>query len=101
MLVESQAGNLFKKLFMVLLESVIETSPCGDIRPKIGYMIEYIDNIKNINWCRYVISVIKHTHKNWLRPKRAKRSPYNGPLVFLMICFPCGILEYVIHGLCI
>ena len=52
-------------MFLVLLEStLIEQSTCGMVKSKIGEIIDDLDNVRNVNWCSYVISVLKFAKQN-------------------------------------
>ncbi|KAG6383755.1 hypothetical protein SASPL_156478 [Salvia splendens] len=69
-------------MFIVLLESaLIETSTCGMIKSKIGHIIEDLDNVRNVNWCLYTMSVLKLGMENW---SKTEKNAFAGPLPFLM-----------------
>ncbi|KAG6411684.1 hypothetical protein SASPL_129768 [Salvia splendens] len=83
MLADQEGGPQFKRLFLVLLEStLIEPSTCGMIKSKIGEIVDDLDNVRNINWCSYTISVLKFAMKNW---SKTEKNAFAGPLPFLMI----------------
>lgn len=68
MLADGEGGFWFKRMFMVL--KIIETSTCGTIKSKIGHIIEDLDNVRNVNWCLYTMSVLKLGMENWLKQRR-------------------------------
>ncbi|KAG6416385.1 hypothetical protein SASPL_123814 [Salvia splendens] len=83
MLADKEGGPQFKRLFLVLLESaLIEPSTCGMIKSKIGEVVDDLDNVRNINWCSYTISVLKFAIDNW---SKTEKNAFAGPLPFLMI----------------
>ncbi|KAG6392562.1 hypothetical protein SASPL_146786 [Salvia splendens] len=83
MLADKEGGPQFKRLFLVLLESaLIEPSTCGMIKSKIGEIVDDLDNVRNINWCSYTISVLKFAIDNW---SKTEKNAFAGPLPFLMI----------------
>ncbi|KAG6424268.1 hypothetical protein SASPL_114683 [Salvia splendens] len=82
MLADQEGGPQFKRLFLALLESaLIEPSTCGMIKSKIGEIVDDLDNVRNINWCSYTISVLKFAMKNW---SKTEKNAFAGPLPFLM-----------------
>ncbi|KAG6433467.1 hypothetical protein SASPL_105081 [Salvia splendens] len=82
MLADGEGGFWFKRMFMVLLESaLIETSTCGTIKSKIGHIIEDLDNVRNVNWCLYKMSILKLGVENWLK---TEKNAFAGPLPFLL-----------------
>ncbi|KAG6410893.1 hypothetical protein SASPL_128966 [Salvia splendens] len=83
MLADQEGGPQFKRLFLVLLESaLIEPSTCGMIKSKIGEIVDDLDNVRNINWCSYTISVLKFAMENW---SKTEKNAFAGPLPFLII----------------
>ncbi|KAG6433577.1 hypothetical protein SASPL_105191 [Salvia splendens] len=82
MLKDKEGGPQFKRLFLVLLESaLIEPSTRGMIKTKIGEIIDDLDNVRNINWCSYTISVLKFAMGNW---SKTEENAFAEPLPFLM-----------------
>ncbi|KAG6425865.1 hypothetical protein SASPL_110071 [Salvia splendens] len=89
MLADKEGGPQFKRLFLVLLESaLIEPSTCGMIKSKIGDIVDDLDNVRNINWCSYTISVLKFAIDNW---SKTEKNAFAGPLPFLMITPDSGV----------
>ncbi|KAG6385611.1 hypothetical protein SASPL_154447 [Salvia splendens] len=85
MLADKEGGPQFKRLFLVLLESaLIEPSTCGMIKSKIGEIVDDLDNVRNINWCSYTISVLKFAIDNW---SKTEKNAFAGPLPFLMLYY--------------
>ena len=92
MLEDSEGGPWFKRLFLLLLESgLIEPSTCGTIKSKIGEIVDDLDNIRNVNWCSYTLSVLKFAKENW---SKKKMNAFAGPLPLLMVCFTFHIKDY-------
>ena len=92
MLNDLQGGRQFKTMFLLLLEStLIEQSTCGMVKSKIGEIIDDLDNVRNVNWCSYVISVLKFAKQNW---SITEKNAFAGPLPFLMVCFTFCIVDY-------
>ncbi|KAG6397755.1 hypothetical protein SASPL_144216 [Salvia splendens] len=89
MLPDQEGGPQFKRLFCVLLESsLIEPSICEMIKSKIGEIVDDLDNVRNINWCSYTISVLKFAMENW---SKTEKNDFAGPLPFLMITPDSGV----------
>ncbi|XP_042043884.1 uncharacterized protein LOC121789502 [Salvia splendens] len=63
MMEDVDGGPDFKKLFMFMLENVaIETPSNGNGKPKILHFIDDVDEIQNMNWCGYLLSVLEVTY---------------------------------------
>ncbi|KAG6392635.1 hypothetical protein SASPL_146859 [Salvia splendens] len=91
MLADQEGGPQFKRLFLVLLESaLIEPSTCGMIKSKIGEIVDDLDNVRNINWCSYTISVLKFAMENW---SKTEKNAFAGPLPFLMLCYLDRVIQ--------
>ncbi|KAG6394201.1 hypothetical protein SASPL_144782 [Salvia splendens] len=92
MLADKEGGPQFKRLFLVLLESaLIESSTCGMIKKtKIGEIIDDLDNVRNINWCPYTISVLKFAMGNW---SKTEKNAFAVPLPFLMNLLPKNSIQ--------
>ena len=79
-------GELFKKVFLVLLDSVLISPSANGICD--GRILDYIDNISNVrkyNWCNYVLNVLITAHDSW--KKKNKSTPFTGPITFLLVSF--------------
>ena len=63
---EVNGGPEFKRTFMVE-NAVIETPTDGNLKPKILHLIDDVDEIRNLNWCGYVLSVLETTYPTWER----------------------------------
>ncbi|KAG6408199.1 hypothetical protein SASPL_131203 [Salvia splendens] len=88
-LLTAERSGKIMRLFLVLLESaLIEPSTCGMIKSKIGEIIDDLDNVRNINWCSYTISVLKFAMGNWTK---TEKNAFAGPLPFLMIPDDCAV----------
>ncbi|KAG6418368.1 hypothetical protein SASPL_120571 [Salvia splendens] len=91
MLADHEGGPQFKRLFLVLLESaLIEPSTCGMIKSKIREIIDDLDNVRNINWCSYTISVLKFAIGNW---SKTEKNAFAGPLPFHMDLLPKDFIQ--------
>ena len=80
---ERDGGEWFEKHFLVAFTStVIESTPTGAANPKLLNMIDGIEDVSDINWCRLVIDslvefVTSHKKKGPIR--------FRGPLLFLVV----------------
>ncbi|XP_042038175.1 uncharacterized protein LOC121784058 [Salvia splendens] len=82
MMQEVNGGDFFKKLFMFLLENaLIETPADGHCKPKILNFVDDVDDIKNLNWCGYVLSVLEATFPTWANRQSVN---FSGPIYFLV-----------------
>ena len=80
---EVNGGPDFKRLFMIMLENVlIETPADGNLKPKILHFINDVDEIRNFNWCGYVLSVLEATYRTWARGETVY---FTGPIHFLLV----------------
>ena len=80
---ETDGGPDFKRLFMFLLENaLIETPSDGNCKPKILHFIDDDDEIGNMNWCGYVLSVLEATYPGW---DRAEGAYFTGPIHFILV----------------
>ena len=80
---EVNGGPDFKRLFMFLLENdIIETPADGQLKPKILHFIDDVDEIGNLNWCGYVLSVLEATFTTW---DGGDSVYFTGPLHFLVV----------------
>lgn len=87
MVQDVDGGPEFKKLFMFLLENaLIETPSDGMLKPKILHYIDDVDEIRNFNWCAYLISVLDLTYKSW---KASTSVSFTGPISFLVVSDVC------------
>ena len=76
-------GPDFKRMFMFMLENaLIETPADGNLKPKILHFINDVDEIRNYNCCRYVLSVLEATYPTW---KRGETIYFTGPIHFLLV----------------
>ena len=83
MLKEEKGGDLFKKLFLVLLEYyLIEAPSDGFLRPKILHLIDDVSNVHNYNWCQYVLKITFDVYDSW---NDSRIRYYTGPIVFLVV----------------
>ena len=83
MLKEENGGDLFKKLFLVLLEYYLIKAPSdGFLRPKILHLIDDVSNVHNYSWCKYVLSLFLDVYETW---NESRIRYYTGPTVFLVV----------------
>ncbi|KAG6427476.1 hypothetical protein SASPL_111721 [Salvia splendens] len=83
-MLQETGGGLFKKIFLLLLETaLIETSPCGYVRPRIVDILGDLQKVKKHNWCRYLLDNLLRTRELW---KNNKSKVFSGPVVFLVVC---------------
>lgn len=94
---EVDGGPDFKKMFMFLLENaLIETPSDGNCKPKILNFIDDVDEISNLNWCGYVLSVLEAAYTSW----STAESPYFfGPIHFLVVSEINSALYFHLHTL--
>ena len=79
------------------MESVlIETSACGSLKPKILHFTEDVDNVADINWCGYLLSVLSKTHIYW---SKNKTKAFSGPLHFMVVSTKCPTLIFSTDGI--
>ena len=63
MLNDEVGGDVFKKLFIFMMENaVIETPGDGMVKPNILRHTDHADETQNYNWCGYLIDVLDYTH---------------------------------------
>ncbi|XP_042037748.1 uncharacterized protein LOC121783670 [Salvia splendens] len=88
---ETGGGALFKKIFLLLLETaLIETSPCGYVRPRIVDILGDLQKVKKHNWCKYLLDNLLRTHELW---KNNRSKVFSGPVVFLVSFY----VDRVVH----
>lgn len=51
-----------------------------------------IENVKNMNWCKYVLSTLMHCHESWTNSNRGK---FSGSVLFLMVMFLIKLFKYI------
>ncbi|KAL1562479.1 hypothetical protein AAHA92_05054 [Salvia divinorum] len=91
MMRDTEGGQWFRKIFLLLMETaLIETSPCGYVKPRIVDIIDDLPNVKNLNWCEYLLTNLIRTHKLW---EKHKSKVFSGPIVFLVAFY----VDRVVH----
>lgn len=85
MLSDIYGGEKFRKIFLILVDTIL-INPSGDgyLHTQIEEVIHDIDNVKEYNWCGYVIDSLLKAHKHWA-PNKDK--PFTGPVSFLVVSF--------------
>ncbi|XP_042016873.1 uncharacterized protein LOC121764913 isoform X1 [Salvia splendens] len=85
MLSDIYGGEKFRKIFLILVDTIL-INPSGDgyLHTQIEEVIHDIDNVKEYNWCGYVIDSLLDAHKTWARNKD---KPFTGSISFLVPCF--------------
>ncbi|KAG6426945.1 hypothetical protein SASPL_111184 [Salvia splendens] len=84
-------GAMFKKIFLLLMETaLIETSPCGYVRPRIVDILGNLQKIRKHDWCRYLLDNLLRTRELW---KNNRSKVFSGPLVFLVAFY----VDRVVH----
>lgn len=83
MLSDVEGGEMFRKIFLILFDTIL-INPSGDgyLTTQIEEVIDDIDNVKDYNWCGYVIDSLLHAHKVWAKDKS---KPFTGPVSFLVV----------------
>ncbi|KAG6393138.1 hypothetical protein SASPL_147373 [Salvia splendens] len=62
--------------------ALIETSPCGYVRPRIVDILGNLQKIRKHDWCRYLLDNLLRTRELW---KNNRSKVFSGPLVFLVV----------------
>ncbi|XP_042033773.1 uncharacterized protein LOC121780291 [Salvia splendens] len=70
--------------------ALIETSPCGYVRPRIIDILDDLQKIKKHNWCRYLLDNLLRTRELW---KKNKSKVFSGLVVFLVAFY----VDRVVH----
>ncbi|KAG6421465.1 hypothetical protein SASPL_118018 [Salvia splendens] len=85
MLSDICGGEKFRKIFLILVDTIL-INPSGDgyLHTQIEDVIHDIDNVREYNWCGYVIDCLLDAHKTWARNKD---KPFTGPISFLVPCY--------------
>ncbi|XP_042014818.1 uncharacterized protein LOC121762870 [Salvia splendens] len=91
MMQKVKGGDVFKKLYMFMVENVlIETPADGHCKPKILNFIDDVDEIRHLNWCGYVLSVLEATYPSWANRQSVN---FSGPIYFLVGAY----VDRVVH----
>ena len=80
-----EATEMFKIDFLVLaVNSMMKTSQNLHCHYKFLHSIQDCDEIKELNWCKYVLQSLISTVPEW---KQNTKGFFKGPLPFLLVCF--------------
>ncbi|XP_042056147.1 uncharacterized protein LOC121800696 [Salvia splendens] len=83
---DPEGGEWFKKIFLILLDNVlISPTANGNCLGRILDDIGNISNVRQYNWCSYVLDTLITTHDSWKR--KNKSTPFTGPITFLLACY--------------
>ena len=63
--------------------ALIETSPCGYVRPRIVDILGDLQKVKKHDWCGYLLNNMLRTRELW---KNNRSKVFSGPIVFLVVC---------------
>lgn len=78
---QKDCGRMFKLNFLVLFVTfMIEAIKCGTVNQKFLPSVTKEEEIKDLDWCGYMIECLISTRKTWNRG-----SHYNGPLALLVV----------------
>lgn len=90
---DREGGEWFMKNFMILVESCLfENASDGYVKPKILDNLNNFDNIREYNWCGYMLSVLLRTHENWMRNTKGN---FSGPILFVIVSIYVFLHEFV------
>lgn len=82
----TEADWNFKMNFLVLFANIMgESMHNGYCTLNILSYIQRQTNVRDINWCGYIMDCLKRTKEGWSRDNPG--SKYSGPLTFLTVCF--------------
>ncbi|KAL1541069.1 hypothetical protein AAHA92_25333 [Salvia divinorum] len=78
-------GEWFRKVFIIIVDTIL-FAPSADGYCK-THIMEYIDHIaevRNYNWCGYVLDMLVFAHDTW---RLNTSTPFTGPISFLVVCY--------------
>lgn len=83
MLGDTAGGEFFRKNFIFLFDSIL-VNPTSDgyCRSQIMDCIDDIWNVREYNWCGYVLDMAVAAHKTW---STDKSKAFTGPISFLVV----------------
>lgn len=91
MVYQKQGGKMFQLNFLVLFVTIMaEVIKCGTVNQKFLPCMTNINEIKDMDWCGYILDCLKRTKAEWKRGTH-----YNGPLVFLVVSDIC--VSYMLY----
>ncbi|KAL9690819.1 hypothetical protein QQ045_011230 [Rhodiola kirilowii] len=86
------ADDTFKINFLVLFFSTMVESTKSEVsNQRILNGIEGTDDIRALNWCEFIYTCLRDTKDEW---EGNRRSPYTGPITFLIISVSCYVIFY-------
>ncbi|KAL3613475.1 hypothetical protein CASFOL_042738 [Castilleja foliolosa] len=87
MLNRQDSGDDFKRDFIVLVHTALFRSHQGrKANYKILKVLNDLNDLKNYNWCYYLIECLISTVKKW-RTSESKHKFFAGPGLFMMLCY--------------
>nr|GME03285.1 uncharacterized protein LOC109190399 [Ipomoea batatas] len=82
----------FKRHFAVLVVSVLGgTMKNGYANQLVFHNFEDVDEIKNLNWCKFVLECLVERHAQWVHNPDKQ---FSGPIVFLLLLY----VDRVVHS---
>nr|GLL39556.1 uncharacterized protein LOC109168900 [Ipomoea trifida] len=82
----------FKRHFAVLVVSVLGgTMKNGYANQLVFHHFEDVDEIKNLNWCKFVLECLVERHAQWVNNLDKQ---FSGPIVFLLLLY----VDRVVHS---
>lgn len=82
---QTNGGKLFKLNFLVIYVTIMaEGIKCGTVNQKFLPCMTKLGDVKNMDWCGYILDCLKRTTTSWNR-----NSHFNGPLIFLVVSITC------------
>ncbi|KAL3617853.1 hypothetical protein CASFOL_038174 [Castilleja foliolosa] len=87
MLNRKDSGDDFKRDFIVLVHTALFRSHQGrKANYKILKVLNDLNDLKNYNWCYYLIECLISTVKKW-RTSKSNHKLFAGPGLFMMLCY--------------
>lgn len=82
MLGDTAGGEFFRKNFIFLFDSILVNPTSDGCRSQIMDCIDDIWNVREYNWCGYVLDMAIAAHKTW---STDKSKAFTGPISFLVV----------------
>ena len=88
---QKESGRLFQLNFLVMFNSIMaELTHGGNVNMKFLTTLQPDVDIKDVDWCSYVIDCLNRKTTSWFQSKAAH---YIGPITFLVVC--CSYLKMI------